>query len=99
MTQIFKKLKVPVIAAPMFLISSPNLVISQCRAGIIGSFPALNPRTEPLLDSWLTEITQKISSPYAVNLIVHKSNPRLAASLEIVKKHKVPLVITSLVLI
>lgn len=98
-------MRLPVIAAPMFLISDPKLLLAQCRAGVIGSFPSLNARTESQLDDWLAEITagQKAAeaagerpAPYAVNLIVHKSNPRLEHDLKLCIKHKVPKVITSL---
>lgn len=101
-----KDLSLPAVAAPMFLISGPNLVIETCKTGIVGTFPALNNRTTEGFDQWLTEIetaldgyTQangKPAAPYGVNLIVHHTNPRLKADLEVVVKHKVPLVITSL---
>ncbi len=95
---LLSKLSVPVIVAPMFLVSNPNLVIASCKAGLLGTFPALNPRTEPQLDEWLTKIRKEIGpeAPYGVNLIVHKTNPRLEKSLDEIVKHKVPLVITSL---
>jgi nitronate monooxygenase len=99
-------LRLPVIAAPMFLASGPELVIECCRAGIIGSFPSLNQRTTEGLDEWLMTISGAVGNteqsgpaqyaPHAVNLIVHRSNPRLRADLEVVIKHRVPLVITSL---
>jgi len=101
-----KDLSLPAVAAPMFLISGPKLVIETCKSGIVGTFPALNNRTTEGFDQWLTEIetaldgyTQangKPAAPYGVNLIVHHTNPRLKADLEVVVKHKVPLVITSL---
>ena len=101
-----KDLSLPAVAAPMFLISGPKLVIETCKNGIVGTFPALNNRTTEGFDQWLTEIetaldgyTQsngKPAAPYGVNLIVHHTNPRLQADLEVVVKHKVPLVITSL---
>ena len=101
-----KDLSLPAVAAPMFLISGPKLVIETCKTGIVGTFPALNNRTTEGFDQWLTEIetaldgyTQpngKPAAPYGVNLIVHHTNPRLKADLEVVVKHKVPLVITSL---
>ena len=101
-----KDLSLPAVAAPMFLISGPKLVIETCKTGIVGTFPALNNRTTEGFDQWLTEIetaldgyTQsngKPAAPYGVNLIVHHTNPRLQADLEVVVKHKVPLVITSL---
>jgi nitronate monooxygenase len=94
-------LRLPVIMAPMFLLSDPALVIAALRAGIIGSFPALNQRSLDGLDAWLTDIDQARAAmanppPYAVNLIVHKSAPRTPEDLQLVIKHKVPIVITSL---
>ncbi|KAI8899131.1 putative dioxygenase protein [Globomyces pollinis-pini] len=98
MAKLLKSLRLPVIAAPMFLVSGPSLVIASCKAGIIGTFPALNPRTEPLLNEWLTQIRSELdpTTPFGVNLIVHKTNKRLDGNLEQIVKHKVPLVITSL---
>ncbi len=99
---LLKGLRLPVIAAPMFLVSGPDLVVEVCRSGAIGSFPALNQRSSEGFAAWLEEIAARLAAsggnaaPFAVNLIVHKSNPRLAADLEIVARHKVPLVITSL---
>ncbi|MEQ6167726.1 nitronate monooxygenase family protein [Ekhidna sp. MALMAid0563] len=100
------ELQLPVVAAPMFLISGPKLVIECCKNGIVGTFPALNNRTSEGFEEWLVEIKEELSkweketgkkaAPFGVNLIVHKTNPRLEADLEIVVKHKVPLVITSL---
>jgi nitronate monooxygenase len=100
-------LRLPVVASPMFIVSHPPLVLAQCMAGIVGSFPALNARPQELLDDWLAEITETISShnassparraaPFAVNQIVHKSNGRLEHDLAMCVKHKVPVVITSL---
>lgn len=98
-------LDLPIIGAPLFIISGPELVLAQCRAGILGSLPALNARTSEQLDAWLAQITealqaeaglQGLSMPYAVNLIVHRSNARLEADLALVVKHRVPVVITSL---
>ena len=94
-------LRLPVIMAPMFLLSDPTLVIAALRAGIIGAFPALNQRSSEGVDAWLTEIEQARATmanppPYAVNLIVHKSAPRTPDDLKLVIKHKVPIVITSL---
>jgi len=96
----------PVIAAPMFLISGPRLVIECCKAGIIGTFPALNQRTTEGFEEWLVQIkeelaawekeTGKKAAPFGVNLIVHGSNPRLEADLRMCGKHRVPLIITSL---
>lgn len=102
-----QKLRLPAVAAPMFIISNPKMVIAQCRAGIVGSFPSLNARSTEILDEWLTEITEALAAhnaanperpaaPYAVNLIVHRSNTRLEQDVEICVKHKVPIIITSL---
>ncbi|VWX52155.1 nitronate monooxygenase family protein [Novosphingobium sp. 9U] len=95
----FSQLRLPVIAAPMFIVSNPALVIAQVRAGIVGSFPALNARPASQLDEWLHEITEATvgcAAPFAVNLIVHKTNNRLEEDLAICAKWRVPLVITSL---
>ena len=99
-------LNLPVIAAPMFLISNPNMVIECCKNGIVGTFPALNQRTSEGFEAWLIEIkealaafekeTGKKAAPFGVNLIVHPTNPRLEADVKLCMKHKVPLVITSL---
>lgn len=96
-----QRLRLPVVAAPMFLISNPQLVLACCRQGVVGSFPALNQRESSGFKAWLEEIeaglaTMENPAPYAVNLIVHNSNPRLQADLEICVEHKVPIVITSL---
>ena len=94
---LFGKLRLPVIASPMFIVSGPELVIAQCRAGVLGSFPALNARPAAQLDEWLGQITAAIGdAPYAVNLIVHKTNNRLEEDLAICAKWKVPVIITSL---
>jgi nitronate monooxygenase len=101
------RLRLPVIAAPMFIVSNPDLVIAQCKAGIVGSFPALNARPPELLDDWLTRIRAELaahdeahsdrpSAPFAVNQIVHRSNRRLERDLEVCVRHEVPVVITSL---
>jgi nitronate monooxygenase len=101
------RLRLPVIGAPLFIISHPPLVIEQCKAGIVGSFPALNARPEAQLDEWLAEITETLaahdtkhpealSAPFAVNQIVHKSNKRLEHDLMMCVKYKVPVVISSL---
>lgn len=98
------KLALPAVAAPMFLCSGPDLVVEACRAGILGTFPALNQRSSEAYEAWLDEIEARLAAnngggptaPYGVNLIVHRTNPRLAADLEITVKHRVPLVITSL---
>ena len=99
-------LSFPVVAAPMFLISGPKLVVECCKAGIVGTFPALNQRTTAGFEQWLLEIkdelrdweeeTGKKAAPFGVNLIVHRTNPRVQADLEICVKHEVPLIITSL---
>lgn len=93
------RLSVPSIAAPMFLTSGPDLVVETCRAGVVGAFPALNQRTTAGFVDWLDEIAGRLGpgdAPFAVNLIVHRSNPRLDADLAAVVEHRVPLVITSL---
>ncbi len=100
-------LRLPVLAAPMFVVSGPELVIEQCKAGVIGSFPALNARPQEDLDQWLTRIETELAlyqqqnpgrkvAPFAVNLIVNKANKRLEQDTEVVLAHKVPIVITSL---
>ncbi|MEK1907619.1 MAG: nitronate monooxygenase family protein [Pseudomonas sp.] len=94
-----KRLRLPVVAAPMFLVSTPPLVLACCHSGVVGSFPALNQRESSGFKAWLEEIEAGLtadSAPYAVNLIVHGSNPRLQADLAICVEHKVPVVITSL---
>ncbi|MBD0779461.1 nitronate monooxygenase [Maribacter sp. ANRC-HE7] len=101
-----KNLSLPVIAAPMFLISGPKLVIECCKNGIVGTFPALNQRTSEGFEEWLKEIKSaleafekesgKKAAPFGVNLIVHPTNPRLEADIKLCVKHKVPLIITSL---
>ncbi len=102
-----ERLALPVIGAPMFIVSTPELVIAQCQAGVVGSFPSLNARPAEELDNWLKRIHDELaqhdanqpaisSAPYAVNLIVHKSNDRLAHDLQLCVKHQVPIVITSL---
>src|SRR5262245_37641023 len=101
------RLRIPVLAAPMFVVSGPELVIEQCKAGVIGSFPALNARPQEELDKWLTRIETELAqyardnptkkvTPFAVNLIVNKANKRLEQDTEVVLAHKVPIVITSL---
>jgi len=101
------KISLPVVGAPLFIISNPDLVIAQCKAGVIGSFPALNARPIKVLDEWLTRISEELdahnqanpdnpAAPYAVNQIVHNSNDRLMDDVEMCVKHKVPVVITSL---
>jgi nitronate monooxygenase len=104
---LFDRLRLPVIGSPLFIISVPDLVIAQCKAGIVGSFPALNARPQSLLDEWLHRITEKLAAwdrdhpdtpaaPFAVNQIVHRSNERLEADVATCARWKVPIVITSL---
>jgi len=104
---LFDRLRLPLIGSPLFIISSPDLVIAQCKAGIVGSFPSLNARPQSLFDEWLHQITEELAAwnrdhpdtpaaPYAVNQIVHKSNDRLEADLATCAKWQVPMVITSL---
>lgn len=100
-------LRLPVIGSPLFIVSHPRLVIEQCKAGVIGSFPALNARPAPVLEEWLVQITEELAAfqrehptrriaPYAVNQIVHASNDRLASDVELCRKYRVPIQITSL---
>jgi nitronate monooxygenase len=108
MPALFKgRLSIPAIGSPLFIVSGPELVIAQCKAGVVGSFPALNARPAALLDEWLHRIKEELaahdkahpdrpSAPFAVNQIVHKSNNRLDQDLAVCEKHKVPMVITSL---
>jgi nitronate monooxygenase len=96
-----QRLRLPVVAAPMFLISNPQLLLACCANGVVGSFPALNQRDSAGFKAWLEEVEAGLAvldnpAPYAVNLIVHQSNPRLQADLAICVEHKVPIVITSL---
>jgi nitronate monooxygenase len=104
---LFDRLRLPVIGAPMFIVSGPELVIAQCQAGIVGSFPAVNARPQSELDEWLHRIEEELaawdrahpeapSAPFAVNQIVHRSNDRLEADLATCAKRRVPIVITSL---
>jgi nitronate monooxygenase len=91
------KLRLPVMAGPMFIASTADLVIAQCNAGIIGSMPALNPRTSAALDSDVARIAESVGDkPYAINLVAHASNSRLEADLNVVLKHKVPIVVLAL---
>lgn len=101
------RLRLPVIGSPLFIISGPELVIAQCKAGVVGSFPALNARPASLLDEWLHQITEELaawdrdhpespSAPFAVNHIVHKTNERLEHDVEVSTKWKAPIIITSL---
>ena len=100
-------LSLPLVAAPMFLISGPEMALACCKEGIVGSFPALNQRTSEGFEQWLVQMHEELErfrsenpdatvAPWAVNLIVHRSNPRWQADLELCVKHKVPMVITSL---
>jgi len=104
---VLEGLRLPVIGSPLFLISQPDLVLAQCKAGVVGSFPALNARPAPALEEWLARITAELAAwnaanplqkaaPFAVNQIVHKSNDRLEHDLGMCVKYKVPIVITSL---
>ncbi len=96
---IFDRLRLPVIGSPLFIVSNPELVIAQCRAGIVGSFPALNARPAPVLEEWLKRLTGELGpedAPFAVNQIVHRSNDRLMHDVELCVKYQVPIVITSL---
>jgi nitronate monooxygenase len=101
------RLRLPVIGAPMFIVSTPRLVLAQCKAGIVGAFPALNARPASQLDEWLAQITEELAAfqrtnpqakvaPFAVNQIVHSSNNRLEEDVALCVKHKVPIIITSL---
>ena len=100
------RLSIPAIGAPLFIISNPDLVIAQCKAGVVGSFPALNARPVEVLEKWLIRINKELdahnqdnpdnpAAPYAVNQIVHGSNDRLMHDVELCVKYKVPVVITS----
>ncbi len=104
---IFDKLRLPVIGSPLFIVSGPDLVIAQCKAGVVGSFPALNARPQAQLDEWLHQVTEELAAhnrahpdspaaPYAVNQIVHKSNNRLQEDIATCAKWQVPITITSL---
>ena len=101
------RLKIPVVGAPLFIVSGPELVIGQCKAGVVGSFPALNARPQEVLDQWLTKIKEELdkhnqknpdspAAPFAVNQICHASNDRLMQDMETCVKHEVPIIITSL---
>lgn len=104
---VLQNLPLPIIGSPLFIISNPKLVIEQCKAGVVGSMPALNARPAELLDEWLAEITEtlaaynkanpdKPAAPFAINQIVHKSNDRLEHDMAVCAKYKVPIIITSL---
>src|SRR5512137_1690309 len=103
---VFARLPLPIIGAPLFIISNPKLVIAQCIAGVVGSMPALNARPAEQLEEWLKEITEalaaynaahpdKPAAPFAINQIVHKSNDRLEHDMAMCVKYKVPIIITS----
>jgi nitronate monooxygenase len=97
--QLRKKLRIPVMAGPMFIASTADLVIAQCRSGIIGSMPALNPRTTAELDADIARIKRELAGcdvPYAINLVAHKTNERLKADLAIIVEHRVPIVVLAL---
>lgn len=105
--ELYQQLSLPIVSAPMFIVSGPELVIAQCAAGIVGSMPALNARPQGMLTQWLTQIETtladlkrrepgRVIAPYAINHIIHKSNDRLTEDLEVCAAHKVPLIITSL---
>ena len=102
-----EQLRIPLVASPMFIVSSKELVLAQCKAGIVGSFPSLNARGEGEFERWLQFLIQELdqhnqanpdqpAAPFAVNLIVHRTNPRVEEDLELCVKYKVPIVITSL---
>src|SRR5438045_5323207 len=104
---VLQHLELPVIGSPLFIVSNPQLVIEQCKAGIVGAMPALNARPAAQLDEWLHEITETLAAynrahpdapaaPFAINQIVHRSNDRLEHDMEMVVKYKVPIIITSL---
>ncbi|MXP09419.1 NAD(P)H-dependent flavin oxidoreductase [Pseudoblastomonas halimionae] len=103
----FDRLRLPIIASPMFIVSGPELVIAQCKAGIVGSFPALNARPSSVLDEWMHQITEELAAhnrdnpdhpaaPFAVNQIVHRTNGRLEEDMQVCEKWQVPMIITSL---
>ena len=103
----FDRLRLPIIASPMFIVSGPELVIAQCKAGIVGSFPALNARPSGVLDEWMHQITEELAAhnrdnpdrpaaPFAVNQIVHRTNGRLEEDMQVCEKWQVPMIITSL---
>lgn len=105
--EVLQNLPLPIIGAPLFIISTPTLVIAQCKAGVVGAMPALNARPAAQLDDWLAEITESLAAhdaahpqhkaaPFAINQIVHKSNDRLAHDMALCVKHRVPIIITSL---
>lgn len=96
-----ERLRLPVVSAPMFLVSGPDLVVASCQAGVVGAFPAPNCRTSDELDAWCTQITGRLAAtpeaaPWSVNLVTHSTNSRLPADLEVVCRHRPPVVITAL---
>ncbi|MDZ4360219.1 MAG: nitronate monooxygenase, partial [Variovorax sp.] len=102
---VLKNIRFPVIGSPLFIISNPQLVIAQCKAGVVGAMPALNARPAAQLEDWLAEITEALAAhdaanpdnkaaPFAINQIVHKSNDRLEHDMQMCAKYKVPIVIT-----
>ena len=106
-SELYGQLRLPVICSPMFIVSGPQLVIAQCASGVVGSMPALNARPQSQLSPWLTEIEtalaelrlrdpERIIAPYAINLIIHRSNDRVEADLDVCAQHRVPIIITSL---
>src|SRR5690554_1302154 len=106
-SELYDQLRLPVISAPMFIVSGPELVIAQCANGVVGSMPSLNARTQDQLSPWLSRIETTLSelreqeperpiAPYAINLIIHQSNDRVEGDLEVCAQHKVPIIITSL---
>ncbi len=106
-SELYGRLRLPVISSPMFIVSGPELVIAQCASGIVGSMPALNARPQSRLSQWLTQIEtgladlrqrepDRVIAPYAINLIIHHSNDRVEADLAVCAQHKVPIIITSL---
>src|SRR5690606_4314681 len=106
-SELYGKLRLPVICSPMFIVSGPELLIAQCASGVVGSMPALNARPQDQLSPWLSRIEselaqlrerepKRIIAPYAINLIIHTSNDRMEADLEVCGQHKVPIIITSL---
>ena len=106
-SELYGKLRLPVICSPMFIVSCPELVIAQCASGVVGSLPALNARPQDQLGPWLTRIETELAAlrerehertiaPYAINLIIHRSNERVEADLEVCAEHRVPIIITSL---
>ena len=98
--QLRAKLRLPAFGAPLFIVSNPDLCVAQCKSGVVGSFPALNARgSDDALDKWITDVKNRLEpgdAPFAVNQIVHRSNARLMKDMDVIVKHEVPIVITSL---